>query len=102
MKDFPKLSIRDTPAGAVISVKVVPGSSRDQVVGVLGEDLKIATAAPAEKGRANNAVIGILARAIGVGTRDVQLVAGTAAARKEFLIRGKTAEQIREALTNAH
>lgn len=40
-----------------LAVKVVPGSSRDQIVGRLGDALKIKVTAPAEKGKANTAVV---------------------------------------------
>ena len=49
-------------------MKVVPGSSRDQVVGWLGDASKIKVTAPPEKGKANEAVIELLAEPLGVGT----------------------------------
>jgi uncharacterized protein YggU (UPF0235/DUF167 family) len=94
-----KLRIRDVPGGAVVAVKAVPGGSRDKVVGVLGDCLKIATAAPAEKGRANAAVAATLAAALGVDGRAVSLVTGQTRPRKEFLIAGVTSEQVRARLT---
>ncbi len=39
-----------------LSLKVVPGSSRDEIVGWLGDSLKVKVKAPPEKGRANEAV----------------------------------------------
>ncbi|MGB9626422.1 MAG: DUF167 domain-containing protein, partial [Phycisphaerae bacterium] len=54
------LAYRDTPGGVEVAVKVVPGSSRDRIMGVLGDALKIAVAAPPEKGKANQAVIEVL------------------------------------------
>ena len=98
MKDAQKLAIRDVPGGAVIPVKVVPGSSRDRVVGVLGDSLKIATSAAPEKGKANAAVAKILAEALGVDSRRVELVSGPTSPRKEFLVQGASAQGVREAL----
>jgi uncharacterized protein (TIGR00251 family) len=101
MKDAEKLAIRDIPGGAVIPVKVVPGSSRDRVVGVLGDSLKIATSAAPEKGKANAAVAKILADALSVDARRVELVSGPTNPRKEFRIVGLAAEEVRMSLQKA-
>lgn len=98
MKDFELLNIRDVAGGAAIVVKVVPGASRDRVVGVLGDALKITTAAAAEKGRANAAVARTLARTLGVSPRNVELVSGATSPRKEFRIAGMTSAELRRAL----
>ena len=98
MDTLANLDVRDAADGAVIAVKVVPGASRDRVVGVLGGRLKIATSAPPEKGKANKAVDRILAESLGVGRRAVRLVAGPGAARKEFAIAGFSADRARDAL----
>lgn len=95
-----ELEVRDVEGGATIWVKVVPGSSRDRIVGVLGDCLKIATAAPAEKGRANRAVAAMLAKALGVGATDVELVSGTTSPRKEFLISGLSARGVRARISS--
>ncbi len=98
MKDIDQLDIRTVDGGAVLAVKVVPGTSRDKVVGVLGDALKIATSAPPEKGKANAAVTRMLAKALGVETRGVELVSGPTNPRKEFRITALTAEQVRRKL----
>jgi uncharacterized protein YggU (UPF0235/DUF167 family) len=98
MHNAAQLAIRDTAAGAVLAVKVVPGASRDRLVGPLGDCLKITTATAAQKGRANASVEAILARALGVGARNVELISGAANARKEFLVRGMTAKVLRKAI----
>ena len=53
------------PRTARLRVKVVPGSSRDGIVGRLGDALKIKVTAPPKKGKANEAVVELLAAAVG-------------------------------------
>jgi len=98
MKDIENIAVRDVDGGAVISVKAVPGASRDKVVGVLGDCLKVATSSAAEKGRANASIAKTLAGALGVGRRDVEIVAGTTSPRKEFRIAGIPASDVRRRL----
>ena len=88
-------------AGCLIAVKAVPGASRDRVAGVLGTRLKITVSRPAEKGAANQAVAALLARAVGLKPRDVELVTGTANPEKTFLLRGLTPEEVRRRLRDS-
>ena len=48
-------------------VKVVPGSSRDRIVGKYGDALKVQVSAAPERGRANEAVIALIAIALLAG-----------------------------------
>ena len=73
-------------AGIELRVKVVPGARRDEVVGLLGDRLKVRTAAPPEDGKANKAVAKLLAGHFGVGMRDVQLLSGHSSGEKTFLL----------------
>ena len=98
MKDVGNLDLRQTPEGVVVPVKVVPGASRDKVAGVLGDALKITTAAAPEKGKANAAVARTLAKALGVDRRRVRLVAGGTSPRKEFLVAGAGVGEVVAAL----
>jgi len=98
MRNVSSISIRDVRGGAVLAVKVVPGASRDRVVGVLGDCLKVATTAPPERGRANAAVAGILAGALGAALRDLSLRAGAGRAQKEFFVAGVSAAELRRRL----
>jgi len=95
LKGTEQLAIRDDAGGAVIVVKAVPGASRDRIVGVLGDALKIAAAAAREKGKANKAIAATLAKALGVDRRSLELVAGSTSPRKEFRIDGMSAAGLR-------
>ena len=101
MNGVENISIRDVQGGAVIAVKVVPGASRDRIMGALGEALKVATSAPPEKGKANASVAAILAKALGVDRRSVALASGPASPRKEFLLAGLSAAEARRRLEGA-
>jgi uncharacterized protein (TIGR00251 family) len=83
---------------AQLKVKVVPGSSRDQIVGWLGDALKIKVAAPPERGKANEAVIELLAEALGMATDDLEIVSGHSSPSKVLAIRGMDDEAVRTAL----
>lgn len=76
-----------------LKVKAVPGASRSEIVGRLGEALKIRVAAPPEGGKANREVLGLLAGRLGLPAADVTLVSGAASPAKVVGLRGVTAEQ---------
>ncbi len=71
-----------------LAVKVVPGSSREGIVGWLGDVLKVRVAVPPERGRANEAVCGVVAEALGIPPARVRLIAGHGSPRKVLEIEG--------------
>jgi uncharacterized protein (TIGR00251 family) len=68
---------------------VVPGASRSEIAGVLGDRLKVRVAAPPEGGKANRALVELLSRWLGV--RDVEIVAGLSSAEKIVRVSGVSA-----------
>jgi uncharacterized protein (TIGR00251 family) len=81
---------------ARLNVKVVPGSSRNQIVGWLGDALKIKVTAPPEKGQANEAVIELLAEALDLTTDDIEVLSGHSSPSKVIAINGIDDEAIRK------
>ncbi len=69
-----------------LRVKVVPGANRSEIIGPLGDRLKIRIAAPAENGKANQALLLLVSQWL--GTKDVQLIAGHGSAIKTLRISG--------------
>jgi len=65
-----------------ISLKVVPGASRNGIVGWLGEDLKVRIQAPATDGRANDALCEFLASEFGLPVRAVRIASGFSSRKK--------------------
>lgn len=83
---------------ARLTVKVIPRSSRNRVVGWLGDTLKVTVTAPPEGGKANAAVVALLAESLDVDASSVQCVAGHASTRKIVAIAGLNESQVRERL----
>jgi uncharacterized protein len=81
-----------------ISLKVVPSSSRDSIVGWLGDSLKIKVKAPPEKGKANTAVINLIAAKLGIDKRSISIFSGELSSSKILEIAGLDDAQILEAI----
>jgi uncharacterized protein (TIGR00251 family) len=64
------------PEGALLSVRVQPRAGRNEVVGWQGTALRVRVTAAPEAGQANQAVIDLLAGALGVPRSSVELVKG--------------------------
>jgi uncharacterized protein (TIGR00251 family) len=71
---------------ALIDVHVQPGARRDEIVGEYGGRLKIAIVAPPLDGRANAALVDVLARRLGLPRSAVRLVAGASGRAKRLRV----------------
>ena len=79
--------------GLRLAVKLVPGAARQGIGGVVpapggGTALKIAVGAPAVDGKANAALIRLLADAVGVAKGTITVVAGATQRHKLLHIAG--------------
>ena len=86
---------------ARLQVKVVPGSSRDEIVGWLGDALKIKVMAPPEKGRANEAVVELLAERLGLPADAITVASGHSSPSKVISVVGMDAETIKQQVMSA-
>jgi len=73
---------------AILNVKVVPGASRNRVAGRYGDGIKVQVSAPPEGGKANQAVIAVIAAALGLKPQELQIIKGHTQARKLVEITG--------------
>jgi uncharacterized protein (TIGR00251 family) len=77
-----------------LAVKVVPRSARDEIVGWLGDALKVRVTAPPQDGRANRALEELLAAALSLKKNAVTVAAGLSSARKRVAIAGLPREEV--------
>ena len=71
-----------------LTVKVVPGASQTKIAGLLGDALKIRVQAQPEKGKANTAVLEILAIFLGVPVHQLTICTGHTSQTKVVEIEG--------------
>lgn len=76
----------------LLKVRAVPNAKKTQVVGFLGEALKIKVQAVPEGGRANRELTGFLASALGLPRGNVSVQTGETARDKLIRVEGATRE----------
>ena len=59
-----------------LPIKVIPNSSGTQLVGWHGDQLKLKLAAPAEKGKANVALLKLLSKELGLPRSSIKIISG--------------------------
>jgi uncharacterized protein (TIGR00251 family) len=84
-----------------VRLRVSPGTNSARVVGRHGEAWKVRVAAPAEGGRANEAVVRLLAETLSVSRNAVTLVSGHGARDKIVQLTGLHSIQIERRLSSA-
>jgi uncharacterized protein len=86
---------------ARLRLRVSPGAVRSAVVGRHGAGWKVRVAAAAEDGKANEAVIRLLADTLAVPRRDVRIVSGRTSRDKTVALAGLGPDEIERRLAEA-
>jgi uncharacterized protein len=89
------------PDGVLLPVKAQPGGRKNAIRGEQNGALKVSVTQVAEKGKANAAVIDVLARQLGLNRSQIELVAGETQSQKRFLIRGISRDDLAIRITAA-
>ena len=77
-----------------IRVKVLPRSSRNQVIGKEGDVFKLKLTSPPVEGKANKALIELLAKRLRIAKGRIEIISGKRSRLKSILIHGLTLEEI--------
>jgi uncharacterized protein (TIGR00251 family) len=93
-----KLEVRSHRNGATVRARVRPGAPRTGVVGERAGALRVALAAPPEKGRANRELLRFLAKALRLPRAGLELVGGERSRDKVVLCRGLGPDELRDRL----
>jgi uncharacterized protein len=96
---LPKPKILQPPLeSACLKLRVAPKSAQDAIVGWHGDALKIKVRAAPENGRANAAVVKLLAETLGLPRAAIVLESGHTSRDKRVRVQGLSAEKVAERL----
>ena len=88
------IRVQQNDGDVLLWIKAVPGASRDQIAGAVGERLKVRVSAPAEGGKANRAICALIAKALSIRPRQVTIESGHSSAEKVVRISHVTIAQV--------
>ncbi len=66
----------------IVKVKIVPGSSKNKIIGVYNDSLKITITAPPVEGKANKKCIAYLAKYFDVAKSKIEIISGQTSKNK--------------------
>ncbi len=89
-------AITESNGMVTLTLQVVPRASKNQIVGIQGDALKIRLNAPPVEGKANDALIQFLAEWLGVARAQIEIIAGHTARRKIVRVRGISARVVQD------
>lgn len=86
--DDPLIAVSDGKDGIYIAIHAQPGARRAQLRGLHGEAIKIAISEAAQEGKANRAILDVVAKGLGVTRNDVELASGQTSRQKRVRVHG--------------
>lgn len=98
--DSNMLDTRERQGAVILSVRVQPRASRDEIAGEMGGALKVRLQAPAVEGRANEALVEFLAQLLKRPRSAVRILSGDRSRTKRVEISGVTRRQVLDLLVH--
>jgi uncharacterized protein (TIGR00251 family) len=90
--------LNETDNRVILRVKVQTRASRNEVVGVQGDALRVRITAPPVGGAANRHLLAVLAKKLGVPRDRLELRSGSTSRLKTIAIQGISAAEVRRRL----
>lgn len=94
------LPLESHSQGILLHVHAQPAAKKNAILKIHDGRLKVAVTQAPEKGKANQAIIEVLAKSLGLKRSQISLLNGELNSHKQFLLTGCELEQIHEKLTS--
>ena len=90
------IALEPHPEGTILPVRARPGARRNEIRGEQDGMLKVCVTQAPEKGKANKALIAVLAKGLSLRKPQIELIAGATSSQKRFLVRDIVPEELAE------
>jgi uncharacterized protein (TIGR00251 family) len=80
------LDLVSVAGGTRLRLRVHPKARKDAITGVFAGALKVSVTAPPEKGKANDAVVKLLSKALELPKRSIEIVSGETSQDKTVVV----------------
>ena len=87
---------------ATLKVRVIPGARQEGIAGCQGDSLRVRVRARAERGRANQSLVSLLARRLGVAPASLTIVRGALSRDKLVRVDGLSDQELLATLDDTH
>jgi uncharacterized protein len=74
--------------GTILPVRAQPGARKNEIRGEQDGQLKVCVTQSPERGKANKAIVELLAKSLGLKKSQIELISGETSHQKRFLVRG--------------
>jgi uncharacterized protein (TIGR00251 family) len=81
------IALEAHPEGTILPVRAHAGAKRNAVTGIRAASLHVSVTQAPEKGKANKAIVALLAQSLGLRKSQLELLTGETSPQKRFLVR---------------
>jgi uncharacterized protein YggU (UPF0235/DUF167 family) len=88
------IALETHPEGTILPVRAHAGARRNAIRGVKAGSLQVSVTQAPEKGKANRAIVAVLADELSLRKSQFELLTGETSSQKRFLVREITAVEL--------
>jgi uncharacterized protein len=92
------MPVKEEKQAITITVRVIPRSSRSEIVGEIDGAVRVRLTSPPMDGAANSELIKLFSKALKISKTNVEIIAGETSKTKRLRLTGVTGEQLRSVL----
>ncbi len=96
-----EIALEKSGNGVILPVKGAPGSKKNEVRDATDGMLKVCCTQIPEKGKANKAILEVLAKSLGLKRSQISLLSGETDSRKKFLVENISVEELQRKIESA-